>query len=84
MSQRRIKKEPEFNLNALDRGRIAELQVRLMADRQKRIDRLNQENQQDVRKLDDLIAVIAKEMSVDIKRYQLNFDDYKFVPRPQQ
>jgi len=63
------------------RGQFAELQLKIMKDRERR--RVEHETavQVEVKQLDELANRFAAELDVDMRHYVCNVDTYRFEPR---
>jgi len=70
-----------YDLTKEQRGEVAELQCAIMKRREQRRTQYEQDAQADIKELDTIATRIAAEAGIDMKKYQLNLDRYRFEPR---
>ena len=63
------------------RGQFAELQLKIMKDRERRRVEHEAAVQMEVKQLDELANRFAAELDVDMRHYVCNVDTYRFEPR---
>lgn len=70
-----------YELSKDQRAEAAELQCSIMKRREVRRQQFEQESLAEIKELDGMATRFAAELSIDVKKYTLNLDSYRFEPK---